>query len=96
MSAYVVFTRSRTTDAHELAVYRSKGPQTLNDRPATPRAFYGELSVLDGDPVEAGAILKFPSAEEARDWYGSPAYQEARAHRLKGGDYSVWIIEGAE
>jgi hypothetical protein len=46
MSAYVVFARSRTTDAQELANYRSKGPQTLNDRPARPIAFYGELHVL--------------------------------------------------
>lgn len=47
-SVYVAFARKRTTDAQELANYRSKGPHTLNDRPATSVAFYGELSVLDG------------------------------------------------
>jgi uncharacterized protein (DUF1330 family) len=94
MTVYVVFTRSRTLDATELDNYRSKGPATLQGRPATPLAFYGDLKVLDGAPIEAGAILSFPSADEALEWYNSPAYEEARAHRLKGGDYHVFMIEG--
>jgi uncharacterized protein (DUF1330 family) len=96
MSAYVVFTRDRTTDASELAAYRQKGPKTLDGHAVTPIAFYGELDILDGEPIEAAAILKFPSAKEARDWYESGAYQEARAHRLKGGDYQVFIVGGVE
>lgn len=94
MSAFVVMTRDRTTNAEELNNYRSKGPQTLDGRPAKPLAFYGKLEFLDGAPIEAAAILEFPTAKDARDWYESPAYQEARAHRLKGGDYQVFIVEG--
>ena len=94
MTAYVVMTRDRTKDQAELDAYRSKGPSTLNGRPATPIAFYGDLEFLDGEPIEAAAILAFPTAKEARDWYESPEYAEARAHRLKGGDYQVFIVEG--
>jgi uncharacterized protein (DUF1330 family) len=94
MPAFVVMTRERTTNATELDNYRSKGPATLDGRPATPLAFYGALDVLDGEQIEAAAILQFPTAKEARDWYESPEYQEARAHRLKGGDYQVFIVDG--
>jgi uncharacterized protein (DUF1330 family) len=96
MSAYVVMTRARTTNEAELEAYRSKGPQTLEGRPVKPIAFYGPLELLDGEPIEAAAILEFPSAKEARDWYESDAYEEARAHRLKGGDYQVFIVDGID
>lgn len=94
MTVYVVFTRTSTSNAAELANYRSKGPLTLNNRPATPLVFYGDFEVLDGQPIEAAAIITFPTKAEARDWYDSPAYQEARAHRLAGADYNVFMIEG--
>jgi uncharacterized protein (DUF1330 family) len=34
--------------------------------------------------------------EEAKAWYDSPAYQQARLHRRLGGDYRVFILEGLE
>ncbi len=40
------------------------------------------------------AILEFPTFEEAKTWYDSPAYREAREHRLKGADYHAVIVEG--
>ena len=39
-------------------------------------------------------IPRFPSMEEARCWYDSPKYQEARKHRQNGAAYSVLIVEG--
>jgi len=39
-------------------------------------------------------ILSFPSKEEALAWYNSPAYTEAKEHRLKGSEYRVFMIEG--
>ncbi len=41
-------------------------------------------------------ILAFPDAAAARDWYESPAYQEARQHRLRGGHYRFYVIDGTE
>ena len=41
----------------------------------------GNHDVLEGPSIEGCAILRFPSMEEARRWYDSPKYQEARKHR---------------
>ena len=45
--------------------------------------------------MEGAAILEFPTLAEAKAWYLSPAYQEARQHRFKGGDYCAILVEGA-
>ena len=39
-------------------------------------------------------ILEFASIAEAEAWYHSPAYQKAAAHRHRGADYRVYIVEG--
>ena len=39
-------------------------------------------------------IASFPSFEEAKAWYESPAYREAREHRFRGADYRAVIVEG--
>jgi uncharacterized protein (DUF1330 family) len=32
----------------------------------------------------------------ARAWYNSPAYQEARLHRMKGAQYRMLLVEGSD
>ena len=94
MTAYIVFTRKSTKDQAELATYSEMAGRTLAGRPVTPRTFYGRQEVLEGAPVEGVAILEFPTLDEAKAWYDSPAYRAAREHRFKGADYSVVIVEG--
>jgi uncharacterized protein (DUF1330 family) len=50
--------------------------------------------VLEGPVAEGVAIAEFPSLEEARQWYESPAYQAAAQHRFKGATYRGLIVEG--
>jgi uncharacterized protein (DUF1330 family) len=57
-------------------------------------ALYGRQEVLEGPEVEGVVILSFPSFEEAKAWYDSPAYREARKHRFQGADYSAVLVEG--
>ena len=87
MSAYVVFLRERTLDAGELDTY-------AND--LTPWAFYDDFEVLEGPTIEGGVILRFPDMQAARAWYHSPAYQAARAHRFKGAEYRVVLLDGID
>ena len=54
---------------------------------------YGTHEVLEGDKTEGVVIAEFPSMEAARAWYNSPAYQEAREHRLKGAIYRGILVE---
>lgn len=94
MAAYVVFIKDETLDKDELATYSEKAGQARGDHPITPLAFYGALETLEGPEAEGVVVLEFPDAEAAKGWYYSPAYQEAKAHRLKGAKYRVLLVNG--
>jgi uncharacterized protein (DUF1330 family) len=94
MSAYVVFVRDRITDPEEFATYGKMAPLAREGHDMTPLAFYGALQTLEGEAVDGSVILEFPTMAEARAWYDSPLYQEAKQHRLKGAEYRVFIVEG--
>ena len=57
-------------------------------------AAYGANEALEGAPSDGVVLVEFPTADEARDWYNSPAYVEARAHRHLGADYRAVLFEG--
>jgi uncharacterized protein (DUF1330 family) len=94
MAAYVVFVRDRTNNPSELATYSQKVGSALVGHPVTVLAAYGRHEVLEGPAVEGVVILEFPSFDEAKAWYDSPAYREVREHRFKGADYRAVIVEG--
>ena len=94
MSAYIVFTRDKTTNQEELDVYDVKVKPTLGTFGMKPRAIYGKHKVLEGAEIEGMVIIEFPTFEEANAWYESPAYQEAREHRFKGAEYRCVIVQG--
>jgi uncharacterized protein (DUF1330 family) len=39
-------------------------------------------------------IIEFPDIDAAKAWYNSPAYQDAKVHRLAGATYRVMVTEG--
>ena len=94
MSAYAIFIRQRTNIPAELETYAQKAPASLVGREITIHALYGDHEVVEGAAIEGAAILEFPSFAEAKRWYDSPAYRDAREHRLRGADYIGIIIEG--
>jgi uncharacterized protein (DUF1330 family) len=63
MSAYVVFTREKTLDAHELATYSKDAPATLAGHEVKVLALYGSHEDLEGASTEGTVILEFPSIE---------------------------------
>jgi uncharacterized protein (DUF1330 family) len=94
MPAYIVFTREKTRDKSELDIYSQMVPASLTGHPVTFRALYGRQEMLEGADVEGVVILEFPTFEEAKAWYDSPLYREAREHRFKGSDYRAVIVQG--
>jgi uncharacterized protein (DUF1330 family) len=94
MPAYVVFMREQTLNQTELEAYWEKVTATLQGRPFKVLAAYGKHLTLEGPDVEGVVIAEFPTLEEARDWYESPAYQEAAQHRYRGAVYRGLIVEG--
>lgn len=77
-----------------MAQYAEKAPLANLGHDLTPLAFYGQYEVLEGNEIEGAVIVRFPDMAAARDWYNSPAYQEAMQHRQKGAHYRVLLIDG--
>ena len=89
-----MFIREKTLDRSELEAYWSKIRATLEGHPIKVLAAYGRHVTLEGPEVEGVVVAEFPSVEEARTWYDSPAYQEAAQHRFRGAVYRGLIVEG--
>ncbi|MGA5441561.1 DUF1330 domain-containing protein [Streptomyces griseoincarnatus] len=96
MSAFVVMLRERVTDPAELAAYAGSARAARAGHEVTPLVGYGAIETLEGAPFDGVLIHRFPSAQDARDWYESPAYQAALPHRQAGADYRVFIVEGVD
>ena len=69
MSAYIVFTRTKTVDRAELDKYWAGIKATLEGHPIEVLVAYGRHEVLEGDPIEGIVIAKFPDVKAANDWY---------------------------
>lgn len=88
--------RKAITDEHEMATYRPKAKLARQGHDVTSIAAYGALEVLEGTEIDGVAINRFPSMDAAREWYNSDQYQQAMAHRHRGADYQVFLIEGVD
>ena len=94
MAAYAIFIRESTRNASELETYSQKVGATLKGHPVKVLSAYGRQEVLEGPAVEGVVVLEFPSLDEAKKWYDSPAYRKVREHRFRGADYRAIIVEG--
>jgi len=94
MSAYIVFTRTKTLDRKELETYWSGVKDTMKGHPIEVLVAYGNHEVLEGNPIEGIVIAKFPTVKAANDWYYSEAYQSVAKHRQKGAIYQGLVVEG--
>ena len=94
METYVVFIRESTRNPSELEAYTPKAQASMAGHPIKVLAAFGRHEVLEGPEVEGAVVLEFPSFEEAKAWYDSPAYREAREYRLRGADDRAVIVEG--
>ena len=94
MSAYIVFTRTKTLDQKELEIYWAGIRGTMKGHPIEVLVAYGKFEVLEGSPIEGMVIAKFSDAKSARDWYDSEAYRSVAKHRQKGAIYQGLIVEG--
>ena len=101
MSAYLLYLCKGVSDRRELDLYWEQIGPTLAGSEAQNLAAYTRFEVLEEnrdlggkDKIDGVVLSKFPSKEAAKAWYDSPAYQEAKQHRLKGADYRVILAEG--
>jgi uncharacterized protein (DUF1330 family) len=94
MAAYIVFIKEREHDAAIMADYGAKAGPSLGGHTAKPLVVYGAIETLEGPEAQGCVMIEFPTMDEARAWYQSEAYQEARKLRFAGADYRVFITQG--
>jgi uncharacterized protein (DUF1330 family) len=94
MKGYLVFTRDKTLDKNEMAIYQKDVPATFAGHEFKILALYGAHEDLEGTPTEGTVILEFPSTDAAKAWYYSEAYRAVREHRFRGANYRVTLVEG--
>jgi uncharacterized protein (DUF1330 family) len=96
MSAYIVVDM-RVADPHEYQKYARAAEKAVAQyggrylvRGGNPRPLEGEWQ-----PTRI-VVLEFPDAEQARRWYDSPEYQEAKALRSGCAEGSFILVDGYE
>ena len=93
MSVFAVFIRDRMNDPEEFKTYTQKSGLARAGHDMKAHVYYGATEVLEGAPVDGVVIVEFDNKDAALAWYNSPAYQDAKAHRLKAADYRVFLVD---
>ena len=99
MPAYIiVYRESPVTDQTAIDEYsrrnRENAPAFQEKFGIRPLVVYGASDALEGNNPDGIVMLQFPTIEDARAWYDSPAYQEALAYRKEAAAWRVVIVEG--
>jgi Domain of unknown function (DUF1330) len=95
MTAYVLFIREEAVRYQaEMDIYSRMNRANPPDPKLEPLVVYGAIEALEGATPDGVVLLRFPTVEDARAWYDSPAYQAAIPHRIKAANYRGFIVQG--
>jgi uncharacterized protein (DUF1330 family) len=95
MPVYMLFIREGAVrDQAELNIYSRMNRESPRDPNMKPLVVYGAMEAIEGNAPDGMVMLQFPTVEDAKAWYNSPAYQAAIPHRMKGADYRAFIVQG--
>jgi len=95
MSAYILFIREgQIRNPSEMEIYQRMVREIPPHPKLTALVAYGAMEALEGKSPDGVVLLQFPTIEDAKAWYNSPAYQAAVPHRQKGADYRAFIVQG--
>ncbi|MBU0467506.1 MAG: DUF1330 domain-containing protein [Candidatus Omnitrophica bacterium] len=94
MSAYVIIDVD-VKDQAQYSEYMKKGAPTIFAYGGEPLVRGGKTEVWEGawDPKRI-IVLKFKTMDEARKWYESSDYKEAKKIRLSAASGNVICVEG--
>ena len=95
MPVYMLFIREDAVkDQSEMSIYSRMNREAPRDPNLKALVAYGAIEAIEGKAPDGMVLLQFPTAEAAKAWYQSPAYQAALPHRMKGADYRAFIVNG--
>ena len=94
MPAYVI-ARINVTDAEKYEGYKALSPGAIAAYGGKFLARGGDVTVLEGEAEDRRVvILEFPTVEQAKTFYDSPEYLEARAARAGAAEGQYLLVEG--
>lgn len=82
------------TDPIAIQKYAEKVPETLVPFNGRYLVAGGNTQALEGEPPKIIVVIAFDSAEKARGWYNSPAYQAIKPIALRSTKRRLFIAEG--
>ncbi len=94
MAAYVIVD-IEVTEPVEYEEYKKKAAPTVTAYGGRYVARGGKAEILEGGWVPRRlVVLEFPTVEQAKAWWSSPEYAEARAIRWRTARTSMVVVEG--
>jgi len=94
MAGYVLV-KLEVTDPAGFEAYRAVVRSTLEPFGGEQVVLGGEPRQLEGEPDPRRlVVLRFPSAERAREWWGSDIYREPKAIRMRTARTDLIVVEG--
>ena len=94
MSAYIVVD-IEIHDRERYETYKGMAPPSIAQYGGRYLTRGGETNVLEGDwTPKRFVILEFPTLEQARAWWSSPEYAEAKALRQSIATTRMILTEG--
>ena len=94
MAGYVVV-ELETNDHERMARYRELSGPSVERHGGRFLVRGGRFELLEGDwNPERLVVIEFPSVEQAREWYESEDYREARDVRAGAARLQMLLVEG--
>ena len=95
MSAYVLV-QVEVQDAATYEKYKPMVPPTIAAYGGRIIVRGGKSEILEGDwSPKRMVVLEFPSVEQAKKWWASEEYAEAKALRQRSAKTQMIVVEGA-
>ena len=89
-----VFAELEVTDPATYQKYSAKVPETLAPFNGHFIVRGGKTQAVEGEAPKRLVVIAFDSAEKARGWYDSPAYQAILPMRINSAKTRLFIVEG--
>ena len=94
MSAYIIV-EIEVTDRDDYERYKAMAPSSIDRHDGRYIVRGGRCEALEGAWAPSRlVVLEFPSAEQARAWWSSEEYREAKALRQRCARTRMILIEG--
>ena len=94
MPAYVI-ARINVTDPEKYEGYKALSPGAIAAHGGRFLARGGDVAILEGEPEDRRVVIvEFPSMEQAKTFYDSPEYREARAAREGAAEGQFLLVDG--